>query len=247
MSFLNLFGGGNSEPAAPATPNPAASTVANPGNIPDNTGTGSQGTPGAEPNGAVPPGTTVDSPLDQFKDLWEPIKNAAPDGKPAAIDPTKLQEVIGKADFTKAISQDNLAAIAAGGEGALKATMDALNVVARQVMTQSTLTSNNMINDAVAKALEAQTAKLPQMMKEQGLSESLSVNPVFSNPAVKPVIDAVKSQLAGKYPNASVQELTTMANNFVTTMAESFIPKPPAATPAPDEVDWNLFMQNPQQ
>lgn len=237
FSVAKLFS--SAPPAAPAAPVPAQ-----PGNIPPEAGTPVAPVGNAEPNGVVPAVETSKSPLDPYKEMWEPIKTeATPDGLPVALDPAKLQEVIGKADFSKVLNPENLAAITAGGEGAVAALVETLNATSRQVLTQATLASNQMIQQAVTGYSEAQAANLPNLMKAQGLSDSLSAaNPLFTNPAVVPIIDAVKSQLAAKNPNASVAELTTMAQEFVSVIGEQFAPKPAADPNAPPtEKDWSKF------
>lgn len=253
MSIFDLFSSGKPEnqPAPAATPNPQ--TPANPGNLPEGSGSGNPGSKTADANGVVPPNAldgdksgenNSNSPLDQFKDLWEPIKNEEGKSAPPALDPKKLQETIGKVDFSKVIPAENLQKITAGGEDAVAAFAQSMNAVAQQVMLQSTLASNKLIENAVSAAIDQQTKNLPKLVKDQNLSESLnSANPLFSNPAVKPIIEAVKSQLSAKYPNASTAELTTMAQNYVTVMGESFAPK--VAEPqakGSNTIDWDVLM-----
>lgn len=244
MSIFNLFGGGNtSTPAAPATPDP--SKPANPGNAPDTPSPTavddvSKGAPATETASDKPA-----SPLDQYKDIWEAKPNDNSKAQPMVIDPAKVAEVMKNADFSSAMSQDNLAKIAAGGEDAVQAFASTINEVARQVMTQSTLVTNKMIEQQVAQAMEASQAQIPGLVKKQTLAANLSQsNPVFANPAVKPVIEAIQTQLSNKYPDASAAELTDMAQQFVTTMAESLLPQQ-TTTPqqgAADGMDWEKFL-----
>lgn len=237
FSISNLFTSNNSTPAEPA-PAPAA-TPAQPGNLPDK--------PPVDPTKVEgknnPDPSTPNSPLDQFSTLWETDPNKEGDVPPAQLDPAKVQEAMQKADFSNLITQENLAAITAGGEGAAKAFIESLNAVARQSLTQSTLITNKMIEQAVAKAQAEQQAKLPELLKKQNLSETLSdSNPIFKNPAVKPVIEALQTQLAVKYPNASTKELADMANKYVIAMGESFVPKQQKdTTKGNEDVDWSIF------
>ena len=252
LSISQLFGGGDSTPAAPNTATPApTATPAAPGNLPDGAGVTNPATPGTDVNGVVPatpaePATT-DSPLAQFDKLWEPV--TTPEGQddtPVQLDPAKLQEIINKADFTKTISPENLNRIAAGGEEAQAAFTESLNTVAQQVLLQSTMASNKMVEQAIATALAKQTASLPDLIKSQTTTNNLqTANPIFSNPAVKPIIEAVQAQLAAKNPNATANELTEMAQNFVTVMGEAFSPTPDASTEANQgqgDIDWTKFL-----
>lgn len=247
--FDKIFGNQAPAPAAPGTP-------AAPGNMPAAPVTTTVATPGTASNGVVPAnGVTdptkvdpnkVDSPLDQFKDLWEPVKTE--EGKepatPPQLDPEKLREVINKADFSSVIGKENLARIASGGEEAVGAFTESMNAVARQVMMQSTLASNKMIEQAVENALKAQESKFSSTIKQHTLTESLtSKNPLFKNPAIKPVLDAVRDQLAIKNPNASVAELTEMAQNFVKVMGEAMNPSLAniGDSSKNQDTDWDAF------
>lgn len=247
MNILStLFGG----PTPPAPVAAGAATPVTPGNLPDGSAAPAAATPGTDANGMVPATVvtpeTPDSPLDQFKDMWEPV--TTPEGQvtaPAQLDPAKLQEIISKADFTQTLSSENLSLIAAGGEGAQAAFIDSLNTVARQVLMQSTMANNKMTEQAVATALASQTATLPELIRSQTTSNNLQkANPLFSNPAVKPVIEAVQAQLAIKNPTATADQLTEMAQNFVSVMGESFAPKPvtSATEQASQNVDWDKFL-----
>ena len=156
--------------------------------------------------------------------------------------------MVGKADFSSQIPQDVRATIAAGGDEAVAAMMTAMNSVAQASMTQSMLAANKMIDQAVTKAVANQEAKLPTALKAQNLANGIeSANPVFSDPAVKPVIEAVASQLQGKFPQASTSEIVAMAEKFVVTMGEAV--NPTQVTPAdsiPDEQDFSSFLGFPQ-
>jgi len=202
-------------------------------------------------NGVVPDNvTTPESPLDKFKTLWENDPNAKAPAEfiPEQLDPTKLQEVMGKVDLTKSITPENLAAIQDGGEGATAALLATLNTVAQQSMVQSTMVANKMMEQQISKALESMESKIPALLKEQNLANSLQEqNPIYSNPAVKPVIDAVKSQLSTKYPNATTSELTTMAQDFVKAMNVGLTPPAPSDTSeTADNIDWSSFVSAPQ-
>lgn len=237
--FDKIFGGQPTPaPAAPAAPSPAT-----PGNIP---GTVDPNAPAPSPTPATPvEPTEPNSPLDEFKTLWEPVTTEGDDpGTPTQLDPVKLKEVISKADFTKSLNQENLSQIAAGGEGAIAAFTDALNQVARQVLEHSTLAANQMQEQRISEALAKQAATLPDLIKAQSLSNSLQTkNPIFSNPAITPIMDAVKAQLVAKNPTATADQLTEMAQNYVLAMGEAFSPAAPTSEGTPGEsVNWDKFL-----
>ena len=120
-----------------------------------------------------------------------------------------------------------------------------MNTVARNVMSQSTLVSNKLAQRVATHENKVLTDSIPGIIKQQNLSSNLhGINPLFSDPAVKPVIDSVKSQLQLKHPEATTDQLTEMAQDFVTKMAQSLNPTAPVIDPAaPVEPDWGKFLQ----
>lgn len=235
-SISNLFNG-TAKPTESPAPAPVNSQVT-PGNIPN------APTPVPTPVDAAP----VNSPLDQFNTLWEPVVNKGEEvNSQQALDPVKLQELVGKANFSSAISQENLSRIAQGGEEAQKAFAESMNSVAQQVMVQALLASNKMTETAVSNVNKAWETKLPELLRKQTLSENLrDSNPIYSNPAVRPVIEAVQHQLAAKNPNATPAELQVMSNNFVKAMSEAFNPAQVDTAKTKDEFDWEKFLAQPE-
>ena len=212
---------------------------------PDNTAVQ---TPGTAPNGVVPNNVqTPETPLDNFKDLWEakPNENNSGNYTPEQLDPAKLQEVVSKVNLASVVTPEMQQKIAAGGEEATQAFSEAMNLVAQNTLMQSTTVANKMIESQVAKSMEAVLAKVPQLVKDQSVNSALNeANPLYSNPAVAPVIAAVKSQLQTKYPNATPKELTGMAQDFVEAMSTAFTPKDTTqSTDSNNEIDWDVWAQ----
>jgi len=252
--FSNLVGGGNPAPAAAPGANNGQSQ---PGNIPATAPNTAATTPNAAPNGVLP-GTQdanpkpESTPFDQFTDLWNnaPIDpNAAPAGVFGNVDPKKFMEAAGKIDFTKVVTPEQLQAISAGGEGAMASFASALNAVAQSTYAQSAYASTKIVEQALARSKDSFLAELPQHIKQQTVKENLRAeNPVFSNPAVQPIISALEAQLTVKFPQASAGEITTMAKQYVEALGTSFAPKPAAPTqangkPVREDTDWSTFLQ----
>jgi len=235
-SFLDMFKPQPAATPAPATPGtgkiadvvPQVTAVPGQGTVPDNTASTGADTPV--------------SPLDQFKTLWENDPNAKPPAGnyvPETIDPAKLQEVMGKVDLRNAITPEIQAAIAGGGDGATVALMEAMNLVAQQTLVQSTMVANKMQEQNIIKTQQAILAQLPKLLKEQNLTTAVqAVNPAYTNPAVAPVIDALKSQLATKFPDATTADLTKMTQDFVAAFGATLNPAP-AAPAIPNEQDFS--------
>lgn len=227
---------------APGSPTPAAQPVNLANTVPEVVPVQ---TPGTAPNGVVPDIIKEPvSPLDAYKELWQTDPNAkpTPEFSTEMIDPAKLQEIVSNTNMTAALTPELSTRISAGGEDAQVAVMEAMNIVAQQTLAQSTTVANKMMESNSKKMMDAMLAKLPGLIKEQGVTNSLiQENPIFSNPAVAPVIDGVKTQLQAKFPNATAPELTKMAKDFVVTMSEALNPAPATPSPLDAEVDWSGF------
>ena len=256
--FSNLFSGSPStgnqpNPTTPVQPNPTT-----PGNIPANTSNTGNVTPGTAPNGVVPPtdpnnpNPVIDqstTPFADFKDLWknDPVDpNAPAPGVFGNVDPKKFMEAAGKIDFSKVVTAEQLAAINSGGEAATKAFAQAMNSIAQSVYAQSAFATTKIVEQALNKSKESFLAELPQHIKKQTVTDSLrSENPIFSNPAVQPIISALEAQMTVKYPNATAPEITKMAKQYVEALGTSFSPKPvvdPKESTKKGETDWSTFL-----
>lgn len=228
-------------PAAPVAPVAPAQTLPTPGNLTP------PAIPGNEPPpGVVTPDTAIKSPLDQFAGLWDTPKDdkgnevvAETPNKFTPLDPDKLQELVGKASFTDKITPEIMASIAAGGEDAVKAFMSAINTSSQQVMVQSTLANNKLTEQAINNLIANQAASIPELLRKQAVTAS---NPLFSNPAVKPIMDTLTAQLAAKNPNSSAAEIVTMAENFVAVLGEQFNPTAAVLDPTQPTTDWDAYL-----
>jgi hypothetical protein len=229
-------------PLAPAPVTPPGSTIPAPV---DPAAPGQGVVPGSA---AVPAAATEpESPLDTFKDLWQPVpvdpNSPAPPTPAAPLTAEQVQTAVSKASFTQAVTPEQMQAIGQGGEAAQQAFSAAMNSVAQQVMVQSTMVNNKLTEKAVATALAAQSAELPQMLREQQSTAHLNdTSKLFSNPAIQPVVQATQSQLLQKFPNATPAEITQMTQDYITAMGEQFAPKP-ASNPGESTTDWDLFTQ----
>lgn len=234
--------------AAPTSANPSLKTVV-PSVTPIVTDkTASNGVVPADPNAAPAEPNLPKSPLDPFQDLWETPKIDPNKPKPEVIDlsldPVKLKEIVSKANFAQNITPENIAAIQAGGDGAMAAFQETLNTVAQQTMLQSTLVANKLVEQAVAKMTLEQEAKIPELVRQSATNSSLvEANPLYSDPAVKPMVEMAQSQLAIKFPDATPAELTKMSKDFILAMGKAFNPEAAPNDPKiPEGENWEVFL-----
>lgn len=252
--FSNLIGGNS----APAAPQGQQAPAPQPGNIPATAPNTAATTPNTAPNGVVPgnvdanPKPADATPFDSFKDLWKTDatpEGQAPQGVFGNVDPKRFMEAAGKIDFAKVVTPEQLQAISSGGEGAMQSFAAALNAVAQSTYAQSAFATTKIVEQAMARSKDNLLAELPQHIKQQTVRENLRAeNPVFSNPAVQPIISALEAQLTVKYPSASAGEITTMAKRYVEELGTSFSPKQQQQQVAGkqgsrEETDWSTFLQ----
>lgn len=253
MSVMSRIFGGSPNPAPapvqqPAQPvqqpnNPAVAGNGNSSNVPV--------VPGVDPNITTP--NQPASPLDGFKELW----NTSPEVQKklqeqnrvplSDINPQQIIDSAKKIDFSKMISGDQLQAISKGGDEAVKAFAAAMNNVAQGVFAQSAATSQKFVMDALQQQQQQFNSRLPELIKQYQVSENLrGENPIFSNPAVQPIIKALEFQLTQQYPNSTAADITAKAKEYVKGLGSAFADKP-AQTPqekqAAQDTDWSSFLQ----
>jgi hypothetical protein len=249
--FEKLFG--NAQPAPAPAPAPQAAP-ATPGNIPAVPPANNPvATNGTAPNGVVPndPATngTAAPSLDAFKDIWSVDPNAGAQGQPLFnVDQAKMLEAARKQNFTSGINPDLVNKVAAGGAEGVQAMMEIMNMVSQNVYAQSAFAGTKLIEGALDKSQFARSADLDTRFKSLSVSNNLAEqNPIFNNPAAKPMLDMVKNQILVKHPNASQQELTRMAQDYLTSFANE-ISAPQAQqqqqqqAKAAQGTDWSTFL-----
>lgn len=237
MSIFNTLFGGAAPTPAPA-PAPEQSSMNNPG----------AGV--TDPNNpTIPPNSVPADPLDSFKTLWEnetdPTKQTQPQTIYGQIDPKKVFESAGKANFANVITPELMQAAQQGGESGVNAMVTAMNAIAQQVFAQSTLATTKLIDNALGKNRDQILGEIPQHITKSLVTNQLRIdNPVLSNPAVAPIVSAIESQLVTKFPQATPADITKMAQQYILNLSSVFNPQSPQTqeTKRPNEEDWNSFL-----
>ena len=243
FDIFSIFGG--SQPPK----NPA------PGQNPDQAGKpmeGTQATQGTANNGVVPKqeDQTPVSPLDKHAKIWETPdtpKDSEPQGLFANVDPNKVMESARKVDFSKSLTPELLAKIQAGGQEATAALAQSLNSVAQTVYAQSAMATTKIVEQALEKQQAQFNAQLPQMFKSLSANEGLMAsNPLLSNPAVQPLVGALREQLIRKNPNATSAEIQQQVGDYFSSLGQVFAPPAPkekGKANARAEEDWGKFFE----
>src|SRR6266478_155914 len=229
------------DPSAGNSTAPGASSTA--GNT---TGTGAAAFPAVEPTGDK-------SPLDGYLKLWEIDPNAKPPASlvpSITVDPKKIMEGARGVDFTKSLSAATLEGIS---KGDTKAFLAGINEVGQGALAHASVMASNLVTAALTAQEKAfREEVMPDMLRKHNVSNALRTdNPMFDNPAVKPVLSMIENQFQIKNPNASASEITTLAKQYLSgfateilTGAGKIVSDPPQVRKTSrGETDWGKFFE----
>ena len=206
-------------------------------------------TPGSvAPAPTAAPATASVSPLEKHKDIWQPPKEGEKKEEPPLVaDPKAIMEAAGKVDFTKILDKEALAKVQAGGDEAVQALATLLNQTAQAVYGNSAIAANKIVEQAVSQAEQKFAGKVPGLVTQQAAqAKLLAANKALANPAVAPIVNMIQTQLAAHYPNATSDELASMAQELMKGAAEVFNPAEVQAQPTTKKVDpddWSDYIK----
>lgn len=188
-------------------------------NNPTNPGNQNKGSDGSV--GAFPVVDADKSPLDGYKELWQPIKDAK---APASLVPTftmdmtKIQAAASNLDFTKNLDPAVMANALKGDSTAL-ATL--LNGTAQSGFAHAIAATGTIVKEALQQQSDTffKTVVPDMFRKEQITTGVRGANPAFSDPAMAPIVRATEQQMSAKYPQASPDEITKHTQEFLSGMA----------------------------
>ncbi len=247
MSFMQKLFGTPTNPAAAPAPAQAAVTATNdPTKMqqPGQTATSLQ----TAPNGVVPANSDGQSPLDKFKDIWQPTQTDPNAPKPAGpVTADQIMEAAGKVDFSKVLAQEDLAKIAAGGQDAIVALSNVLNKTMQTSYGHSAFAATKLVEQAVSQAEDRFAARLPSLINQQSSKNALLAdNPAFKNPAVSPIVEMIHNQLTERFPTATPNEIAQMAKEMMAGAAQVFNPKQNQVaadkSKQPQGEDWSNYV-----
>lgn len=192
-------------------------------------------------------------PLEKLKGTWDtPV---VPKVDPANIPVNFLDNInvesVNKAaktvDFKAAITPEVMAAVAKGGTEGVQAMLDAMNDMSRDGYGKSALATAQIVKKALADQKADFLKELPKIIRDQTIKGSAKkANPLFDDPALKPISTALETSFAAQHPNASADEISEMVKDYFTTISSVLAP---SATPTKnrktkdgtDDIDWEEF------
>lgn len=229
---------------------PQQQQLPTPGNIPATNMNPADANNPTVPASSTTATNTPAAPLDAFADIWQTPAvdpKAAPQDMFANVTQASLSEAAKKNDFTKVVTPEMMQAIAAGGEGAVQATLAAMNAMAQKNFADSAYTTTQIVKNALEKQKAELTGNIPSMVKAQTVSENLrNSNPIFNHAATAPIMDMFQKQAAVKFPNATASELQAMAQSYLADFVKvAQGPEQVAAQTKTDAatMDWSSFLE----
>jgi len=258
-SVMNMFSpnGGATISPAPNTPQVTVQMAPPTTNNSPNTSL-----PGVDPaNPTAPANADLDArkaaeaaanPLDSLKDIWTlPTPDANAPKKEtidtifSSLDPAKIQEQVGKLDFSKGLDPELMNKITKGGPEAQVALLGALNAVAQTTLSQSILATSNITKNALTRASAIQKDDLSAQIRSSSAREEIAaVNAMYNHPASKPMVDALTHQFLLKNPNATTEEIKTQVVDALGAFGSAFNPVKKDESKNSNQskdTDWSLF------
>ena len=187
------FGNNNASPSQPANSNGVQNN-----STPPNGNTSATGSQSGQPNANA---------------------NQQASAAPGAIDPQQLMAAVGNMNFAQAVPQELMTKALAGEADSPQALMQIINSTAQNAFAQSTLLTNNLVNQR----LEAMQAKIDAGLGDKVTNlqrqEAVTSNPMLQHPAMAPIKNALTAQFTTQYASESPQAIQKKVNEYMTSMA----------------------------
>lgn len=142
--------------------------------------------------------------------------NQAPAG---GIDPSQLMAAVGNMNFAQAVPPELMTKALAGEADSPQALMQIINSTAQNAFAQSTLLTNNLVNQRL-EAMQARIdAGLGDKVTNLQRQEAVTSNPMLQHPAMAPIKNALTAQFTTQYANETPQAIQKKVNEYMTSMA----------------------------
>lgn len=174
------------------------------------------------------------SPMDEFTSLWNTPKPKEGEVQDAPItfnvDPTKVMEQARKMKFTNSVTPESLEKMAAGGPEGVQEMLKLIDAASQQAFAQSAMTSTKVFEQGLESSYQRATKQLPSMVRKETIGQALREdNPLFTNPATAPILQAIEAQLIQQHPNATTAQIKAHAQRYLSGFANEIQGSSPQA------------------
>lgn len=230
MAFLNgIF---NKAPASAPAPQGAPAAGGGAGPVSAQRENGQPANPGANPAnmqgtpGQAPAGGPEAPKLDRFAEMFAPKQQDpnAPktpglnDPYLTPIDPAAFKQQVQSANFAAAIPQEVLTKAMAGDPAAFA---QAINFAAQEAFSAATTISHGLSEHSARTAAERVSGSLDGRIRNSLIKGQNTSNATLANPAVAPVFNAIKSQIAQNNPQLAPAEVQQQAEQYFSEMSDA--------------------------
>lgn len=239
-AFENLIGMFN-KPTTPAAAVPATP----PGSqVPASGPAQGSNIPAFQQSATLPPKEVA--PLAEYADLFNnaPIEGAEVpvglDDPYLVVDKDKVKEFVNSKSFVGS-NPEQLALVTRALGGDVQAFVEVLEGFGRNLYMDSAINSTHVAERIARTGVSRLHAAIPQQMRSLSSAEKMTeLNPLFNNPALKPLADAMKSQFEAKHPTATPLQIAEMTAKYFQDTGVMFNPAPAATqTKTPTGSDFS--------
>lgn len=190
------------------------------------------------------------NPMDAFKDMFKPraVDPNAPKQQTLAdpilgqLDPTAFRQQVSQANFAAAIPQETMQKAISGDP---QAFAEAINTAAREAFAAAAQLSHGLVEHGSRTAAERVNSSLDSRIRNFQIKSQNTNHEALAHPAVAPMLNAVKMQIAQSNPQLTPEAVQRQAEQYFTQMADVLVaPKQQAAQAAakPSEPDFSYLL-----
>jgi hypothetical protein len=190
------------------------------------------------------------NPMDAYANLFAP-KPADPkavqqptmsDPILGVLDPAAFRTQIANANFAANIPQERMQAALSGDTAAFA---EVINAASREAFAAAAQLSHGLIEQGVRTGADRLGNTLDSRIRSSLLKGQNTSNAALTHPAVAPMLNAVKMQIASSNPNLSPDQVQQQAEQYFTQMADVLVAPKQAAQAAkakPSEFDFSSYL-----
>jgi len=160
-----------------------------------------------------------------------------------AFDANAFQQQVSQANFAAAVPQET---IQKAIQGDATAFAEALNVAAREAFAAATKLSHGLVEHGSRTAAERVDRNVDARVRNHMIRTHNPDNAILQHPAVAPMVDGVKGQIARANPQLTPAQVVDQAAAYFQTFADSFTaskaPAPSAQNSGPRETDFSAYL-----
>jgi hypothetical protein len=158
------------------------------------------------------------------------------------MDPSAFRQQISTANFASGIPAETIQKAVSGDVNAFS---EAINLAAREAFAAAAQLSHGLVEHGSRTAAERLNGTLDSRIRNFQIKTQNTNHEALSHPAVAPMLNAVKMQLATSNPQLTPEQVQQQAEAYFTQVADVLTAPKKAATQAantPKEMDFSSYL-----